>query len=459
MQKSLLWKIGLIGAVALLLQVPVQMIRGLVAERQAARDGVLLDIARGTSQAQRIAGPVIYVPWTRQSVETITSTDQKDREHTTKREKIETGFITLLPQELTIDGTIELTPKHRGIYVSHVYTLSATLRGHFELPAALEAPKGPGALTWGPAKLVIGIRDTRGIRDKVVLAWDGAPLQLSPGSAETKDAPTGIHANLGVLEAGHAATVHEFRVEIALLGTQQLDIVPVGARTSATLRSAWPHPSFTGSILPGPETRVSREGFTAHWRTSELATNLAQLQARCLQSGQCGELSQQTLGVSFLQPVDLYQTVERSAKYGFLFILLTFSAFFLIEVLTRVAIHPVQYALVGMALAVFFLLLISLSEHLGFTRAYLAATTACLALIGHYVTHALKSWRHGVSFALFLGCLYGLLYLILRMEDYALITGAALVFACLAAAMVATRRVDWYSASSKPSALAEGNPA
>lgn len=441
----LLWKIALIGLVALLLQIPVEMIRGLVAERQQARDGVLNDIARGTSHAQRITGPVIYVPWTRRSVEIITSTDQKDRERTTKREKVESGHVALLPRTLTIDGTIELQPKHRGIYTAQVYTLTASLRGSFEVPATLDVPQGPGTLTWGPAVLVLGIQDTRGIREQVALTWDGARRPLVPGSADTKDAPSGIHADLGFLSPVRQASTHEFRFDLSLLGTQRLDFVPLGASTDVTLRSAWPHPSFTGGILPNVESRVSAEGFSAQWRTSQLATNLAQLQHRCMQFGQCDAFNQQTLGVSFIQPVDLYQTVERSVKYGFLFILLTFSAFFLFEVLKRLAIHPVQYALVGVALAVFFLLLISLSEHLGFARAYLVATAACVALIGYYVGHALKSWRRGAAFALFLGSLYGLLYVILRLEDYALLTGSALVFACLAAAMVATRRVDWYA--------------
>jgi inner membrane protein len=166
--------------------------------------------------------------------------------------------------------------------------------------------------------------------------------------------------------------------------------------------------------------------------------------------------------VSFLQPVDLYQTVERSAKYGILFIGLTFAAFFLYEVMRRLAIHPIQYAFVGIALALFFLLLISLSEHLGFATAYAIAATACVALIGYYVAHVLKNTRHGITFAGALSALYGLLYAVLRAEDHALLLGSLLVFACVAAAMVATRRLDWYAlgASPEPQAKAtEGKPA
>jgi inner membrane protein len=189
---------------------------------------------------------------------------------------------------------------------------------------------------------------------------------------------------------------------------------------------------------------LSADGFAATWRTSHFATNLAQLHQRCAHSKQCDAFNSLSLGVSFIQPVDLYQTVERSVKYGFLFILLTFAAFFLFEVLRQLAIHPVQYALVGAALAIFFLLLISLSEHIGFVRAYAIATCACVALIGYYAGHVLKSMRRGLGFTVALTALYGLLYVLLRSEDHALLMGALLVFVCLAAAMVATRRVDWY---------------
>jgi inner membrane protein len=206
--------------------------------------------------------------------------------------------------------------------------------------------------------------------------------------------------------------------------------------------------------LPDAGTKVSRDGFAAQWRTSHFATNLSQLHQRCVQSRQCDAFNQHSLTVSFVQPVDLYQTVERSVKYGFLFIGLTFAAFFLFEVLKRLAIHPVQYALVGLALAIFFLLLISLSEHLGFAAAYLIASASCVALNGYYVAHVLKSVRRGALFGLALSALYGLLYVLLRVEDHALLMGSMLVFACVASAMVATRRVDWYTLAANPSATA-----
>jgi inner membrane protein len=453
MQRTLLWKIALVGFIALLLQIPVEMIRGLVAERKQARDGVMAEVARGSSEAQRLLGPVLYVPWTRRSIETTTTTDDGGRSRTASREKLERGQVALLPATLAMDGSLDVQQKHRGIYTAQVYTLNATLRGSFVLPPGLGVPDGPGTLEWGRALLVLGIHDTRGIRDRVRIEWDGAQPALHPGGVDAAGAPNGIHADLGVLPAGKAPATREFAIVLSLLGTGRLDIVPAGAATVVSLASTWPHPGFGGRILPDAGTRISAAGFNASWRTSHFATNLAQLHQRCVQSRQCDAFNQHSIAVSLVQPVDLYQTVERSVKYGFLFIGLTFAAFFLFEVLKRVAIHPVQYALIGISLAIFFLLLISLAEHFGFALAYGIATGSCVALNGYYAAHVLKSARRGAAFALALGALYGLLYVLLRMEDHALLMGALLVFASVASMMIATRRVDWYGAAPDPSGM------
>lgn len=454
MQKTLLWKIALVALVMLLLQIPVAMIRGLVTERQQLRNGVIAEIARGTSEAQRIAGPVLYLPWVRRTVETTTTSDESGRARSTSKERIEHGQVAFLPETLSVEGTIELQEKHRSLYKAHLYTLHAVLRGTFSLPPGLGVPPAGGSLSFGRARLVLGIHDPRGIRDGVQLEWNGAALPLHPGGLEAAGLTNGIHAEPGLPDAieRKAASSHAFRIVLPLIGTERLELVPVGAVTSVSLSSMWPHPSFGGRILPEASTRISTRGFSAHWRSSHFATNLAQLQERCVLQRQCDGFNQHTLALSFVQPVDLYQTLERSLKYGILFIGLTFAAFFLFEVVQHLAIHPLQYALVGFALALFFLLLIALAEHLGFALAYALAALACVALNGYYVAHALQSARRGAAFAAALAALYGLLYVILRAEDHALLMGSVLVFACLATAMVATRRVDWYAFGAPPSA-------
>ena len=263
MQRPLLWKIAVIGIVALLLQVPVEMIRGLVAERKQARDGVIAEIARGSSEAQRIVGPVLYVPWTRRSADATVSTDDGGRSRTMHKEKVEHGHLALLPATLEVDGKIDLQQKHRGIYKVQLYTLNAMLRGSFVLPPDLGIPAGPGTLTWGRAQLVLGIQDTRGIRERVKVEWDGAQPALYPGGIDAAGAPNGVHADLGILPPNKMPVTREFRIALSLLGTERLDIVPVGATTTVALSSSWPHPSFTGKILPDAGTRISNEGFAA----------------------------------------------------------------------------------------------------------------------------------------------------------------------------------------------------
>jgi inner membrane protein len=235
--------------------------------------------------------------------------------------------------------------------------------------------------------------------------------------------------------------------DLEIMGTEQILFLPVGKVTTVDVSSEWPHPSFVGAFLPDTRT-VSANGFQAHWKLSDFATGVNDAVARVERLGAPADQSpgfpDHDLGVRFIQPVDVYQQSERAVKYGFLFVLLTLVAFYLFEVLRRLAVHPIQYALCGGALAIFFLLLASLSEHLPFAAAYSIASVACVGLISFYVGHVLQSARRGLAFGGVLGALYGSLYVILLSEDYALLLGAVLLFAALALVMIMTRRVDWY---------------
>jgi inner membrane protein len=210
------------------------------------------------------------------------------------------------------------------------------------------------------------------------------------------------------------------------------------------MRADWPHPSFVGQFLP-QRREVTAEGFTAHWQSSFFATNYEERLQACLGHRHCLSDSDNPFAVSFINPVDQYLKSERAIKYALLFIALTFAGFFLFEVLKRLAVHPMQYGLVGLALALFYLLLLSLAEHVPFALAYLLAAAACVLLLGIYLSAVLRSAWRGGAFALALGLLYGLLYVLLDAEDYALLMGSLLVFGLLAGVMLLTRRLDWYS--------------
>lgn len=434
MQRSLVIKIVLILFLVLLLVVPLTLIRGIVTERQQLRDGVIRELAATGVSAQKVIGPLVTVEYRRK---VRTSVTDAAAGKTTVTERWESGERRFFPEELSVDGDVVTEERSRGIYNALMYSATLAITGRFELPESFGvAPRDD--YEWGTATLVVGIADTRGIRSGLALAWDGEARDFLPG-VTTAIVATGIHAPLGRLAPARS---YRFTLKLPLKGMQGLEIAPVGRTTRVALASPWPHPSFSGQYLPDTRT-IGGAGFSAEWRTSHLATGIAQQLSRC-QANDCRELQRNTLGVNFVQPVDVYLQADRALKYGLLFIALTFVAFFLFEVLKRLAIHPVQYALVGVALALFFLLLISLSEHVAFAVAYLVASGASVALLGFYVSHVLASARRGTAFATALAALYGLLYVILRAEDFALLMGSITVFGIVALVMTLTRRVDWY---------------
>jgi inner membrane protein len=447
MQKALVWKVGMVAVLALLLQIPLGGIDSLVHERQARRDGVVADIARSAAEAQRLAGPMILVPYTQRSTQVTTRTDDSGHRQSVSRERFRKGWVALLPETLAVDGALGLQTKRRGIYRARLYSGTLELRGRFVIPADHRIFADGPEYEWGRARLVIGVSDPRGLREAARVEWDGAPLAPLPGGVE--EIPVlahGIHADLGPLsnapDAGPAQ--HRFQIRLSLRGSQRIEMVPLGRVTRVALASDWPHPSFIGRLLPEPDTRIGDAGFAATWATTHYATNLAQALEVCLQHRRCDDYQRSAFGVAFIEPVDLYLTLERALKYGFLFVGLTFAAFFLFELLAGLAIHPIQYALVGIALAVFFLLLLSLSEHLAFALSYAIAAFACVGLIGFYLAFVLRGAMRGLLFGSALGALYALLYAILRMEDQALLMGSLLMFTLIAATMIGTRRVDWY---------------
>lgn len=259
-----------------------------------------------------------------------------------------------------------------------------------------------------------------------------------------------MHASLASVDVTKPLAL-DFALDLRLQGTSQLDIKPVGRDTRVTLNSDWPHPAFVGDYLPVSRT-VNDSGFSARWSTSFFSTNLEEALQDCTERSRCESFNNRRLGVSFMDPVDHYVKSDRATKYALLFIALTFAGFFLFEVLKALAVHPVQYGMVGLALAFFYLLLLSLTEHIGFALAYGVSATLCVGLIGYYVGHVLQGRLRGASFCASLAALYGLLYGLLSAEDYALLMGSLLLFGLLGVVMVMTRKVDWFKAGNQRAA-------
>jgi inner membrane protein len=441
MNPRLLIKIGALFFTALLLLIPVFQIQGLVSERRETRDSVVLEMARSAGYAQTITGPVLIVPYTRK-MRSWSEAREGEPRHVIETEFV--GRLSFLPSDFELSGKLQVDERQRGIYHARIFDADTRITGAFELAPHYGITTDLADYTFSAPRLVLGISDIRGIGNALELQWKGERLPFEPGATGSM-LSSGVHAPLPAPDVARAQQI-PFSIALSLQGTSEFQVTPVGRESRVRLTSNWPHPSFNGEFLPR-EREVTDAGFSASWQTSFFATNLENVVRACdetsLDSPACRELMGRHFGVSFIDPVDHYVKSERAAKYAFLFIGLTFAGFFLTEVLRRVSVHPVQYGLVGLALAMFFLLLLSFAEHIGFAAAYGVSAIACVGLISFYVANVLESRAQGLAFGAALASLYALLYGILSSEDYALLMGSLLVFGLLAVVMVLTRRVSW----------------
>ena len=434
MQLRLMWKILILGFLTLVFTVPFVIIGMVSHERKGYRDRVVAEIASSTAGSQQIAGPVLVLPYRERVVNR--TTDATGR--ITTVEHAVTRQHRVLPESLAVEGDVSLEERYRGIYKAHLYRADLRLAGAFALPDLRVIASRPDFLGWDSAFVAVAVTDPRGMRQAPRVEWNGRALVPKPGTGAEGMGP-GFSAALDEPWTGVPGRPVSFRITLPVVGTERLHLVPVGKQSRVHLRSPWPHPSFTGQFLPDTRS-VSSSGFDARWDLSRFATDVE----RSLGDDVRTRGGEPTVGVEFVAPVDVYRLSERGLKYGLLFVLLTFVAFFLVEVLRGLAVHPVQYGLVAAALVLFFLLLISLSEHLPFAAAYAVASAACITLLVVYVAHVLRGWGRGLVFGGGLAALYGLLYVVLQSEDYALLLGTLLLLGVLAAVMWSTRRVDWY---------------
>jgi len=435
-QTRLFAKIAILFVMTVMFTVPFLTIGAILGERKGYRDRVVREVGESTAGAQTLVGPVLVVPYRERVVSR--STDSRTGKVTIE-ETIVAGQALVLPESLAIASDVRVESRNRGIYEARILHSDLRLAGEFELVPRFGVSAEHDVVAWEPAFLVVGVSDTRGLRRVPVVSWGGAARASAPGSRLDWLKP-GFAVDLGRLTPS-ASSRTPFTIDLTMIGTQELKLVPVGKDTRVSMKSSWPHPSFSGRFLPDERT-VSSQGFEASWRLSRFATNIEDAIA-ARRGGDDAGLGAATFGVAFLEPVDVYRQSERAIKYGLLFVVLTFVAFFTFEVLKRLALHPVQYGLVGAALAIFFLLLISVSEHLPFAVAYAISSAACVTLIGYYVAHVLRSALVGAALAGAIALLYGLMYVVLLSEDYALLLGSLVLFGVLALIMVVTRRVDW----------------
>jgi len=437
------WKVLVIGGLTLLLLIPLLMLRGLVQERQQRAAEVRAEIAGSSSREQRVVGPLLRV-----QIEEMVRVRRKVMVNGVEREGIEDvrrrDALVIAPERLAIHNVLRTEARHRSLFSAMLYHDAIDVSADFVWPAAPALDEQ--RLSWKivAVDVVLGLGDNRGI-GHIAFAVDGEELGVEPGTGIAW-LPDGVRLPLPstLLARLHAGDRLQLAGALELTGTERLSWVPVGGETQIEARADWPHPGFQGNTLP-QAPRIDAHGFSAQWTVSRLSSQAHRAVQECpLAQTRCPGMEDSAFAVALVDPVDRYLKTDRAMKYALLFLVLVFGAVFFIEVLKGVAVHPLQYGLTGLALAIFFLLLLALSEHLGFGLAYGLAALACIGLIATYMGGVLGSRRRGLGFAGLLGLLFGLLFGLLQSEDYALLIGALALFAALATVMLLTRRLNWY---------------
>ncbi len=431
LKESLTVKLFTIGVLILLLLIPLEMVESLIRERNYRSQNTISDVSAEWSKAQEISGPIITIPYHSYEKTTVNEVDKII---------MVTRYLHLMPEELSYTG--ELFPKtlHRGIYDAVVYEGKLTSNGSFNLAQINELNIEPENILWQEAVVNMGISDMRGIANQIEFNVGNKNVVFLPGLKNAALNKSGVHATMPL--SGEEG-LFTFRFNIDLKGSFNIKFLPLAKTTDVKIKSAWPSPSFIGSFLP-KERNISTDGFTAHWHVLNLNRPIPQI----VRNDKLN-FSEYNFGVELFMPTTQYQKSERTAKYGALVIALIFLIIFFVQIMQKLSIHPFQYILIGLALVIFYTLLVSISEFTSFNIAYLIAGAAVVVLVTIYLHGVIKNLKSsGIIFGL-QTFIYGFIYVIIQLEDTALLIGSIGLFLTLAVIMLVSRKVDWYHLKSK----------
>jgi inner membrane protein len=424
LKSSMLLRMLIVFFLTLLLLIPIVRMESLIEERAQRRDAAIHEVSEKWASDQTFTGPVLTVPLKR----VVRTTDGK--------QTVDIQRLNILPDSLALEAELNTEVRYRGIYEAVLYKMRLKGHGTFDFACLKNEDWKDSTPMWDDAYLTVGITDLRGIKENILMSWNSANLPAQSGVRSEDVVQSGITFDPHLGGTGSSAS---FDVEMALNGSSDVAFVPVGRITQVKVVSSWPNPSFNGMFLPDRRD-IQAKGFSAEWRVLELNRNFPQAFI-----GGRYRTDSTRFGVTLIEPVDHYQRTLRSSKYAVMIVVLTFLALFLAEVLGKELLHPAHYAMLGFALILFYLLLLSLSEHLGFDIAYLFSSVAILLMIVLYSFAILQRKRVALMLGALVFSLYGFLYVLLRLEDFALVAGSAALFLILAATMYLTRKVNWFS--------------
>ncbi len=441
-QKSMAWRFFLVAILIGLMTTPLSMVESVVRERSFLYNDVKSDVAATWGHLQQLKGPSLLIPYTERfdSIEVLTDKDGNERKKN-KTTYIERTAI-FLPDTLNIAVKLQGQTRTRSIYEALVYTADIAIQGEFERPNLSDLSNNIDKIHWDRTWLTLGISDTQAINRVTPLRWNGNAIDFEPGTKITEFISNGFHASLDFSERIEASIPKEpkrypFSLDININGSQGFYFSPFGKTTDVEISSDWPHPSFQGNVLPDQHD-IRQDGFNASWTVPHLARNYPQLWTLGTQKFDLEEFS---AGVNLFESVSLYSQITRAIKYGVLFMALTYITFLLFELSIGKRLHIFQYGVIGLALSMFYLTLLSMAEHTGFIKAYLSAAAIIISMISLYVFSALRRIGHTSIITLLLIGLYSSLYTLLRLEDYALLAGAILLLVVLASIMYLTRNI------------------
>lgn len=441
-RKSVAWRFAFIAFLVAVIAVPLEMVTDIVRDRSHLYRSVQSDVASTWGDTQKLMGPALLIPYTERfdSVEVLTDKDGNERKKNKTVYKQRTAII--LPEGLNIDAELLSETRKRSIYEALVYSADIDIKGSFKRPAIKQLSDNIDQIHWDRAWLSLGVSDTQAINKVSSLKWGTTNAEFEPGSKIIDIFASGFHAPLDLsLLFGKTKPENKIRIPFSLKlninGSKGFYFSPFGKTTDVTVKSDWPHPSFQGNILPD-QHQLQSSGFNANWSVPHLARNYPQIWTLQKQQFDMNEFS---AGVELFESISLYSQITRAVKYGVLFLALTYITFLLFELGVGERLHIVQYGVIGLALSLFYLTLLSMSEHAGFFKAYLISSAIIVGMISLYVFAALRSLsRTGIITTLLIS-LYGLLYTMLRLEDYALLAGTVMLLVVLAAMMFFTRNI------------------
>ena len=438
LKNSITARMFTIGFLSLMLLIPLFMVEDLIKERSSRQESVVTEINDKWGEAVNIFGPILKIPYRSFRERQITNSQNE-----TNIESVEEiNYFYLLPENLEIISNIKPELKKRGIYETAVYKSRTNISGNFSISQLGVADIAVDQILWNKARVILKTSNLKGVNEQMKIKMDTKSYAFT-SLYQSLDEELMPGKNLHLLETGQITDLKNrdaisFSLELFINGSSEISFVPVGKTTRAQIVSDWKTSSFTGDFLPYNDDKLTEDGFDAKWKILDINRPFPQSFDNKLP-----DLKPYSFGVNFMIPVDEYQKSERATKYGYLVIGLTFLLFFLIQTLSKIPIHPFQYLMIGLGLVMFYTLLISISEHSSFLKAYFIAGASVILLISLYSKSILNGWKFPIFIGLSLLALYSFIYIIIQLESYALLVGSIGLFLILAGVMYVSRKIDW----------------